>query len=494
MKPIMKTGLAAMTLASLALAGAAVASAQEAADGFGFFSEHTGTFNGERVRYRAAVDDTVIETETGAPAVRFVSTAYTRLDVEDRAGRPVIFLFNGGPSVASMWLHMGAFGPVRIDPPEDVTAPVPQTDRPVPNPYTVLDVADLVFIDPPGAGFSEILDAADSQALHTVSGDAGAVARFVEVWSREHGREASPKYVVGESYGTIRGAVMAGLLSESMPLDGLILLGQAVNMIETSQRAQNTISYATNLSALAAIAAFHGEAETDGRSIAEFVDDVHAYAMTTYLDALVRGNELSEDARVSIARQLEAMTGIDAAYYLENQLRITKRAFVMELLADEGLMLDMYDARYSGPVPEEGSRGSAPYGPVLDLLPLALETHFSETLGVTLDFDDYAIRAPHSGDWIYEPTGGMGGPFDDFNYDASIAQAMEANDDFMLMIGTGIYDTTTTLGPARYLAAQAGYDRDRIVLREYEGGHMAYTNEAVLERLTDDVRALVSRD
>ena len=470
----------------------APAPAVEQASPIRFASHHSGTFNGKKIKYLATVGETVVRNDKGEPYVRFVTTSYVAEGVKDQAARPVIFLFNGGPSTASAWLHMGAFGPRRIAPPQNPTAEIPKPYKVVDNTYTVLDVADLVFIDPPETGFSRLLPSGKRADVYDVEGDAAAVSRFVEAWLKANGREASPKYLLGESYGTLRAAVMAGELSKTMPLDGVMLLGQAVNMVETSQRPANAVSFGTNITALAAIAAYHGRADTKGKSISDFVDDAYEFGMGDYLQALVKGAEFPEAERRRIAQRLEEFTGVSAEYYLAHDLIITKVDFVRELLKDKGLVLGMYDARYAGPAAAPGQRPADPFGKVMDMVQPSLAEHLTKELGVTLPIGEYRMAAPETRDWDWSPTSGIGGPFNDFDYQANFGLALQANPKFRLMIGTGLYDTTTTVGPARYLKAKGVLPPERVTLREYEGGHMTYTNEDALKALANDVRAFVT--
>jgi carboxypeptidase C (cathepsin A) len=480
--------IAAFAVALLASAApAAYAQAEpSAAQTKAFVTRHSGTFNGRKIKYLAKVEETVLRNEAGQPTISFVTTSYVRDDVKDRAARPVIFLFNGGPSSASAWLHMGAMGPRRIAPPQDVRAEIPKPYKVVDNHYAVLDVADLVFIDPAETGFTRVQPAAQRAEFYDAEGDAKAVSRFVEAWIKANGREASPKYVLGESYGTIRAAIMAGQLAKTMPLAGVILMGQAVNIVETTQRAKNPVSYATNITALAAIAAYHGRADTGGKSIPAFVDEAYAFGMGEYLQALLKGGQLPSAERDRIAQRLQHFTGISADYYKAHDLVITKPAFRKELLKDQGLVVGNYDARYVGPP------GPDPFAKVDAMVRPALEQHLTGFLGVTRPVADYRSFAPDTGDWSWSPTGGMGGPFNDFDYQRNFAQALKAEPAFRLMIGTGLYDTTTTVGPARYLKAQGDLPQDRVTLRDYEGGHMAYTNEEALKAFTADVRSFVA--
>ena len=455
-------------------------------------TRHSGTFNGQKLNYVATVGETIVTDKDGVPTISFVTTAYVREGMKNQAARPVIFLFNGGPSSSSSWLHMGAFGPKRITVPQDVGAPVPTPYTLQENPYTVLDVADLVFVDPAETGFSRVLPGGKRAEFYTADGDAKSVARFVEAWIKANGREASPKFVLGESYGTIRAALMAGELAKTMPLDGVVLMGQATNMIETSQRASNVMAYAANLPALAAIAAYHGRADLGGKSMAAFIDEAYAYGMGEYLSALAKGADLPQSDREAIAGRLQQMTGISADYYLAHRLVITKVDFVTELLKDKGLMLGTYDARYTGPAPKAGERPLDPFAKVGDMVAPLLAEHLNKNLKVSLPTSDYRAFAPDTRGWFYNPTGGAGGPFNDYDYPAMIGQAFAANPKFRLMVGTGIYDLTTTVGPARYLAAQGYFPKDRVSQKTYEGGHMAYTNEAALKAFTNDVRAFVT--
>jgi carboxypeptidase C (cathepsin A) len=459
-----------------------------AAEGGPFVSKHSGAFNGRRVDYVATVAATTINGADGQPAVRFVTTSYTAAGV-DAGKRPVLFAFNGGPSSSSSTLHMVALGPQRIAVAQDPKAPAPTASM-ADNPLTVLDVADIVFIDPAETGFSRILPGGKKDYFYSLEGDSQSVSDLIVAWSRANGREASPKYVLGESYGTQRAAFMAGQLAKVLPLDGVFLFGQAVNMIETSQRAKNVLAYATNLPALAAIAAYHGKAPRP-KSYAALADETYAWGMGEYLQALLQGYDLPAARRNAIAGKLAALTGISAEYYLANDLQITKMAFARELLKADGLMLAQYDARYVGPLPAAGQRPADPFDKVRAGIEPMMQRHLRENLGVTWDVADYRPAAPGAGAWTWAPTLGPGGPFLDYDYPARLVPAFKANPRFRLMIGTGYFDLTTTLGPARYLVTKSDYPRDRVAQRQYFGGHMAYSHAETHKAFTDDIRAWV---
>jgi carboxypeptidase C (cathepsin A) len=459
--------------------------------GSAFVTRHSGTFGGRPVDYVATVGPTILAGKDGQPVARLVCTSYVATNA-DAAKRPVLFIFNGGPSAPSATLHMLALGPQRIAVEQDPAKPAPAPSM-SDNPLTVLDVADLVFVDPVETGFSRILPAGRRDYFYSVNGDAQSISDFVVAWVKANGRDASPKYVLGESYGTMRAAVMAGQLANVMPLDGVFLFGQAVNMIETSQRAQNALAYATNITCLAAIAAYHGKAPMwRGKSPAQIVDAAYAWGMTEYLQALVRGNDLPVRERRRIAQKLEAMTGIGAGWYLEHDLAITKLDFMMELLRDRGQMMAMYDARYVGRLPAKGERMVDPMGGITSAVPVMMKKHLTENLGVTWSTDDYRGSAPGTDAWTWDGTLSPGGPFLDYDYQARITEAFAANPRFRLMIGTGYYDLTTTIGPARYLVTRSRWPRERVLQRQYVGGHIAYTHAPSHVAFTNDIRAWVT--
>jgi carboxypeptidase C (cathepsin A) len=454
-------------------------------------THHHGTFNNVAIDYTATVAATTITNDAGTPTVQFVTTAYTREGV-DAKDRPVLFLFNGGPSSSSATLHMVGLGPKRMAVTQDPTAPAPEPPRLVDNTHTVLDVADLVFIDPPETGFTRALPAASRESLYSVNGDAEAVARFVTTWSRDQHRESSPKFVLGESYGTLRAAAMAGMLAKTAPLDGVYLFGQAVNIVETTQRAKNALGFATNLAALAAVAAYHGKVKLGGKSMTQFIDEVYVWAMHEYLETLIAGRDAKPQQRERVAKRLEQWTGVSAEYYLAHNLVLNKVEFTRRLFEADRKIVATYDARYTGPAPAPGSRAVDPFGKVTSSIQPLLRSYLTGTLNVTLPLDEYRDLAPNAQNWVYTPTGGAGGPFWDYDYQAALVQAFNAKSTFRLMIGTGMYDLTTTIGPARYLVATSDFPSDRVFLRQYEGGHMAYTNEPALAAFTRDVRAFIT--
>lgn len=450
-------------------------------------TERAGIFNGSEVRYTATVSETLVPDESGAPGAKIVSTAYAGADGDPRS-RPVLFAFNGGPISPSVYLHMGAFGPQRIAVPDDLEAD-PATFRLVDNPYTILDVADLVFFDPAGTGYSRVVDGKKPEDYFSVVADGQQTAAFITAWLRDNGREESPAYVFGESYGTMRAAEAARQLAEAgQSLDGVILFGQALNIVEFAQRPGNIISYVASLPTLTALSLYHGKVDTNGKSLDQLLDESRAFARTDYLEALFQGAALDPAARDRVARRLEDLSGIPADFYREHDLRITKEHYRTELLKDRNLILGRSDGRYAAPVTEEGNAFD-PSVAVARAYVAAFSGYARDVLEVPWD-DEYITRSPVAGleGWKWGATS----PFSDWPFMQLISTAMDENPEFRVLVGNGIHDTSTTIGAAEYAVNQSGWPIERTRLEYYVGGHMAYSIDDSLKELTDDVRDFVT--
>ena len=458
-------------------------------------TKHEGTFNGKKVAYTATVDETVVPNAQGRPSARLVSVAYTA-DGANAATRPVIFVSNGGPISPSIFLHMIGMGPRVLSIPEDLKADTSQFKL-VDNPNAVLDVADLVFFDPASTGWSRVLDGVKVEEYYTTDADAQQLAAFVDRWTRENGRTASPKYLLGESYATIRvpeAARQLARLAEPILLDGVFLMGQAANQLEVNTRPYNIIAPAIGLPSIAATAWYHNKVSRNGLTVYQWMDSARAFSANEYINALFKGVGSIDDATKNrIAARLQTLTGIPSAYYLANNLRITRPIFQQELFKADAMKLGSDDARYIGPV-----RGPEPDAGPSSAAPKAFETYARNELKVTRTDEFRTRQFPPStagqggrggggGGWSYAPGAS---PFNDFAYTSSVTEVMNKNPKFRVYVGSGIYDMKTTTGAADYLVAQSGWPKDRVRISYYEGGHMAYTNPAALKQFNADVRAM----
>jgi carboxypeptidase C (cathepsin A) len=379
-------------------------------------------------------------------------------------------------------------GPKRVAVPDDLSAD-PNTFQLSDNVYSPLDVADLVFIDPASTGYSRVLPGTAPESYDSVVADGQQVTAFISAWLTKYDRLSSPAYLLGESYGTIRAAEVAAQLAElpqPVLLDGVMLMGQAINIVEYRQRPQNIVSYAVSLPTLAALAWYHEKVDRQGKTLEQFVDEARRYAQTDYLTALFQGNSIDPAERDRVAKRLEELTGIPAAYYREHDLRISKEQYRGELLKDRKQLLGRNDGRYVAPITDKGLAPDPS-----DVVMAPFKRLFADYIrnDLKLDWtDEYVLFKETSLDgWKW----GGSGPFADWPYSDRLLKVMKANPRFHVLIGNGYHDTQTTVGAAEYAVRQAGWPEGHATLSYYEGGHMAYTVERSARKFTDDLRALV---
>jgi hypothetical protein len=452
-----------------------------------FNRDEHGTFGGRSVDYTANVEEFILRNDARVPTLSLFVTSYVRAGVRDPDARPVIFLFNGGPSAASFGVHM-QLGPKSPD----------KTSGFVDNPTSPLDVADLVFVDPAETGFSRVLPGGSRAQFYSTAGDTQSIAWLVQAWLERHNRRASPRYLLGESYGSIRAVVAGDLLAPSMPVDGLILLGESLPLMETSRRTNNIISTAVSLPMLAMTAAYHGKADRHGKTDAAFLDEVYAFAMSDYLVALAKGNTLSEADAKRIAKRLAAYTGISADYYLTHKLAIAKQDFARELLPGRGL--DRNDSRKSYALNAAGE-ASEPAEPNV------VADYMRTQLHVELPGIDYRPLAPDafdSWDWgsgcnDYLKSAGLCNPasdrrsiFVDYDWPAVLERRFREQPDFRVMIIGGYYDMLSSIGTTRFLLARGDYPHARIENHEYAGGHATAADAIAQVAISRDIKTFLA--
>lgn len=464
-----------------------------------------GFFNGRRVQYDAEIAATMVAVSSrdssAAPSTdcaatgAVVSTAYLARAIDgvevDAHQRPVVFVFNGGPITSSIYLHMLAFGPERLHIAADLGAD-PATFEVVANPHTVLDIADIVLYDPMGTGFSATSNDTPADHWYSVETDAAQLCEFVRAWLAGHGRAQSPVYLFGESYGTVRAAIAARQMHENAgdqqdePIDlaGVFMMGQALNIVETVQRRENVMSYVVSLPTLAALGRYHGFAKPEDTPLPEFLDSVMTYAESTYLTALLEGQQISDTDLHEVAQHLCDLTGLPAEVFVENRLRVGKVQYRQWLMKGAGKILGGNDGRYVGLAAEDGTPvdPSTVVGPAIAA---AHRAYLGALFGVAPEAE-YQNRSPVAS--IEAWRWGATSPFGDWRYGASIAEVMQKRPAFRLVVGVGYHDTLTTYGASRYAIKQSDWPLDRVAFRGYFGGHLAYTVESSLIAMMRDVR------
>ena len=454
---------------------------------------HVGQFNGQQVRYRSVFEERAIVGEQGAQIASIGAVSYIREGRDPQ--RPVIFAFNGGPGAGAIWLHMGILGSMRMDygpaaGEEELTLPTVAPFAITDNPEAPLDVADVVLIDPPGTGYSRIHGAANFDQIAGPDNDAAAVAQYITAWRRAHGREQSPAYLVGESYGTVRAALVAEQLTRDTDgrpkrVDGVLLLGQIIDGTRNSVE----MSSITGVATYAATAWYHGKVDKT-LSLSAHVERARRFAYGPYLQALFAGSRQTAQQRAGTAQELSALIGIPAARLLELDLRVDPTTFGKEILRDEGLQVGAYDARFTLPLAASGGDPVADDPAMGQYVPMyiaGLQMHFERNLGLKVNRSYNAIEFQRVLFPFWKGQTPLSG-----NYAASLALAQQRNPALRVLVATGYFDLVTTLGMADQTVALSDLDPARVTMVEYTSGHMAYIGKDSRARMAEDLRAFVT--
>lgn len=484
---------AAAPQAAPALSAAATPPVQERR----FLTRHEAVVDGKKLRFTAEVEEHFLLDAQGRRGASVFTIAYRRLDVPKNIPRPIIFAFNGGPGSASLWLNMGYLAPKRIDVGDAERPQQAPPFRLVENQDTPLDVADIVLIDPPGTGFSRILPDGKPEAYFGTAADARMTVDIINKWIREKGAWNTPKFLMGESYGSVRAALVARMLAggptatghmDGVTLNGVILLGQ--DMMPASSP---NVRALTSLPSLAATACYHGRGPA-GCSAQGQARQAQDFILNSYGKALWQGASLPAAERRAVAARLSALLGLPEATIEEKDLRIQPSDYAKELLADKRIQLGLYDARFryaSGPSGNDPIADDPAMGQYVPGFIAGANMYLRDELKVTIDEPYHAIEfIGINSRWNWGDGPGIYRPVDAAK---DMAIAMRRNPALRLFIGTGHYDLVTTVGAAEHAVNQAGFPREATELHEYESGHMPYLGDAPRKKLAADVRDFVKR-
>ncbi len=443
------------------------------------------------------------ETADSPPTARMFYVAYFKKDVPAES-RPVTFIYNGGPGSSTMWLHMGAFGPRRIVTADDQhTSPAPY--ELVDNAYSLLDASDLVFIDAPGTGFGRLFGKDKEKAFWGVDPDGHAFARFIARFLSTYQRWNSPKYLFGESYGTTRSAVIAGILETESHIDlnGVILLSQVLNYDDSADAPQWNpgidVPYQLALPTFAATAYYHKRLPTQPPALEPFLAEVEQFAMGDYASALAQGSQLPEASRQAIAEKLHQYTGLPVAYILKADLRVNTGQFNHNLQGSEDLTTGRLDSRFSGPTIDPLAEEAA-YDPQAAAISSAYVAALNDYVRRQLKFGDGLTYLPESeavnNTWEFKHKApDSPGESWGVNVMPDLATAMKYNPRLKVMLNGGYFDLATPYFAARYemnhLPIQASL-RQNIQFSWYMSGHMVYLHEDSLKQLHQKVSAFIA--
>ncbi len=451
------------------------------------------TIGGSTLEYEVKAATLPILKPDGKPSANVFYTSYKLKGGGDAEKRPVTFCFNGGPGSSSVWLHLGAFGPKKVDlPPDGLTPPLPP-GKLVNNPHSILDVTDLVFIDPVMTGFSRPEEPGKAAEFLGVREDIEAVAEFMRLWLTREKRWRSPKFVAGESYGGIRGGGLAEHLQSRhrIYLNGLIVVSGLFDYDVLTPGPVNDLPYQVSLSAMTAMAHYHKKLPADLQADrARAIKEAREFAFGDYARALLLGAELPKAEREGVAKKLARLTGLTQQQVEEQKLRIGAGYFREMLLREKGVVLGAYDARVLGTDGDEsGNRpGIEPFMRVVGSVAAAtINAYLREELGYEQDLP-YEILSPQ-GNWNHERN-----RYTSVNRDLS--SAMLNNPHLRVLCTVGWADLVTPpdniIHSIRHMELPEEL-RGQIEVAEYESGHMMYTYQPDHEKLHRDISAFIAK-
>jgi carboxypeptidase C (cathepsin A) len=441
------------------------------------------TIRGQRVPYRVTTGTQPVWNEDGEPIASVFYVYYERTDVRDRTTRPLVISFNGGPGSASVWMHIGYTGPrfLRID---EEGYPV-QPYGVVPNEHSILDVADIVYIDPVNTGFSRILGDAERSQFFGVNEDIEYLAGWIDTFVSRHGRWPSPKFLIGESYGTNRVSGLARQLQSAhwMFLNGVVLVSPTPLGIDR----EGPVGDALTLPYYAATAWYHQQLEPSlqQRDLEDLLPEVEQFTIDRLIPALSRGGFIDDAERRAIARDVARYSGLSERAVLQHNLAVPTSFFWKELMRDEGYTVGRLDSRYRG-IDRSDAGVRYDYDPALTswnhAFTPAINHYLRDVLGYETDLQYWIFGPVHP--WNRE----------DDNTGENLRQAMAENPFLRLMVQSGYFDGGTDYFSAKYTIWNldpSGRLRDRIRFEGYRSGHMMYLRREDLATANEHIREFI---
>lgn len=456
---------------------------------------HELTLDGRTLTYHTTAGMMPLKSDAGEIEAQVFFVAYTLDAPEGDPRRPLVFMFNGGPGASSIYLHMGSFAPKRVRLRDDGTIPPPPY-RLVDNEHTLLEQADLVFVDPVGTGYSRAAKDDLNKKFWSVQGDYESLAEVIRLYLKRYGRMTSPVFLCGESYGTFRIAGLADhLLGKNIALAGLIMVSAILNLGASDYAKSHDLPYALILPTYTAAAWYHRRLPDDlqARPLREALAEAERWASTDYTLALMRGDLLEGQDRAEVAAQLARYSGLDPRYVERSNLRVSFDRFVKELLRDQRRSLSMYDARLLSI--DELAIGERPdFDVILAVLgaPYGMlwNDYVHKQLGYESDREYQVLSMKVNEAWDFGKAS-SGWP----DASAALRSAMSKNPYMRLFVARGLYDFATSYFAIEHTLNHLGLDpslRGNIRYGDYESGHMTYIDLPSLARLKADVAAFIA--
>jgi len=451
-------------------------------------TQHTLTLGTQSLNYEATFLELPLPQESSAPDSSISATSYVVKD-DARQRRPVLFLFNGGPGASSSPLHFNSIGPVRFTESEG-RVPVRQLEA---NQYSVLDKVDLVFIDPVGTGFSRAPDDRTSNPHWGPEGDARACLAMIRYWLREQGREGSPVYIGGESYGGFRLATLMSLAEQLPTLSGLVLISPLLDMTASSPAVGNELAFALDLAPMAVAAWAHdrGDRAVQGATAPEVFDRASVFVRDEYLPALLKGPHLPADESVRLSKKIAAWLGLEVGSVQAQRLRVDSERFLNEVLGQPGKRLGRLDTRVIGSS-EPPPAGKPTNDPSLTVSagPSPVEAYMRQVLRVPIERKYVSLSFAVNGKWNWLDQDKRT-PSIYLNPTRHIAAVMNQRPQLKVLYLGGYFDMATTVSAAQYSLEHAGVPMERVQTELFASGHSPYDAEPDLGRFSRLIRAFV---
>ena len=458
-------------------------------------TDHTIRLGGQNIAYKATASTILLKDEKGEPTASIYSTAYTRSDVKDLSQRPIAFIYNGGPGSSSIWLHMGAFGPRRVVT-ADAAATPPAPYKLVDNADSLLDKADLVFIDPVGTGFSRAVGKTQNKDFWGVDQDVKSLAQFIIIYVSRNHRWNSPKFLIGESYGTFRSAALGDYLQthDRLYINGIVLISNVLDLRTLGFLPGDDMSYIFYLPSYAASAWYYKVLKDRPENLEAFLAEARQYASGDYASALMKGSKLTDSEKTEVAKKLARFTGLSEDYLTKANLRVTLPQFNAELQRSRGLTIGRYDSRFSGPTYDlltENSEYDPSFSAVAGAFTAGFNSYVREDLKYSPERNYETITGEAGRNWDWKHTAGNqsffpGAP----NVEGDLIEAMLDNPHLQVQVENGYFDMATPFFATEYTMDHLGLPeklRGHIHLEYYTAGHMMYLRSDDLARLNNNV-------
>lgn len=458
-------------------------------------TQHELALDGKKLAYTATAGTLVLREEDGKEKASVFYVAYLRNGTIDPAQRAVTFAFNGGPGSSSVWLHLGALGPKRVDLGPDGLGSSPPF-RLVDNPSTWLEFTDLVFVDPVTTGFSRAAPGEKDDAYHGVDGDVKSVAEFIRLWTTRNARWASPKFLAGESYGTTRAAALAERLSDAHGLyvNGIVLVSAVLDFQTLGMDVGNDLPYPLYVPTMCATAFYHHALAPElSKDLRATLDEAERFAGGEYRQALARGATLSEAERADVAAKLARLIGVSPRFVLDCDLRVGDGRFYKELLRSQRKTVGRLDARFTG-LDRDAAGENAEYDPSYAAIQgpytAALNDYVRRELRWESDLE-YEILTGRVHPWKFD-----GAENRYLNVAERLRRAMTQNPALRVFVGCGYFDLATPYAAAHWTIEHMTMEpsvRERVEFGHYEAGHMFYVRPQDLAQFGRDVAGFYAK-